>query len=64
MVNIPVDAEAFHDVMTREDGLLDTLKKKLPFLKGMHVIIQHDGAKPHYGKGNLVKLNEFGSKDG
>ena len=64
MVNIPVDAEAYHDVMTREDGLLDTLKKKLPFLKGMHVIIQHDGAKPHYGKGNLVKLNEFGSKDG
>ena len=64
MEDVSVDAAAYYDVMTREDGLLSTLKKKAPFLKGYRIIIQHDGAKPHNGKGNLNKLNEYGQLDG
>jgi hypothetical protein len=64
MEDISVDAEAYYDIMTRPGGLLDTLKTACPYLKGMHIIIQHDGAKPHNGKGNLVKLNEYGQLDG
>ena len=60
MEDISVDSAAYYDIMTRDGGLLSTLKKIAPFLKSSRIIIQHDGAKPHNGKGNLVKLNEFG----
>ena len=64
MEDITVDSVAYYDLMTREDGLLATLKKIAPFLKGYRIIIQHDGAKPHNGKGNLDKLTEYGQLDG
>ena len=60
MEDISVDSAAYYDIMTRDGGLLSTLKKIAPLLKSSRIIIQHDGAKPHNGKGNLVKLNEFG----
>ena len=64
MEDVSVDAAAYLDVMTREGGLLSTLKSQAPYLKNMRVIIQHDGAKPHNCKGNLDKLNEYGQQDG
>ena len=36
MADIPVDMEAFCDFMTRGDGLLDSLKKKAPYLKNFN----------------------------
>ena len=39
MADAPVDMEAFCDFMTLEDGLLDSLKKKAPYLKNLRVII-------------------------
>ena len=50
--------------MTRPDGLIESLKRKAPNLREHKVIIQHDGAKPHNGKGNLEKLTEYGQLDG
>ena len=64
MEDMSVDSVAYFDLMTREDGLLSTLKKIAPYLKGQRIVIQHDGAKPHNGKGNLEKLNEYGQLDG
>jgi hypothetical protein len=64
MADISVDADAYYNLMTCENGLLDTLKKKAPYLKKVRVIIQHDGATSHNGKGNLAKLNAFGKQDG
>ena len=52
------------DLVTRVVSSLAMLKRKAPFLKHMEVIIQHDGAKPHNGRGNLDKLNEYGQLDG
>ena len=59
MADIPVDMEAFCDFMTRGDGLLDSLKKKAPYLKNLRVIATH-----YNGKGNFARLNEFGKSDG
>jgi transposase len=64
MEDVSVDSVAYHDMMTREDGLLPTLKRIAPYLKGSRIIIQHDGAKPHNGRGNLERLNEYGQLDG
>ena len=64
MTDISVDSEAYYSIMTRPDGLLETLKRKAPYLSEHKVIIQHDGAKPHNGKGNLVKLTDYGQLDG
>lgn len=50
--------------MTQEGGVIDSLKKKSPFLKNVNVVIQHDGATLQNGKGNFKKLNEFGKLDG
>lgn len=52
MEDISVDSVAYYDLMTREGGLHSTLKREAPFLKGCRIVIQHDGAKPHNGKGN------------
>ena len=64
MEDVSVDSVAYYDMMTREDGLLPTLKRIAPYLKGSRIIIQHDGAKPHNGRGNLERLTEYGQLDG
>jgi transposase len=64
MEDVSVDSVAYYDMMTREDGLLPNLKRIAPYLKGSRIIIQHDGAKPHNGRGNLERLNEYGQLDG
>ena len=58
MEDVSVDSVAYYDMMTREDGLLPTLKRIAPYLKGSRIIIQHDGAKPHNGRGNLERLTD------
>jgi hypothetical protein len=64
MTDISVDADVYYDIVSREGGLIHTLKRKYPFLKKVRVVIQHDGATPHKGKGNFKRLNDFGKLDG
>jgi len=59
-----VDADAYYDMMTRKDGVLDMIKAKLPWMKGKTIIIQHNGASPHHGKTNVRRLAEAGQADG
>jgi hypothetical protein len=43
--------------MTKPDGILPTIKAKMPWLKETGIEIQHDGAPGHNGKGNRVRLS-------
>ncbi|CAM9450151.1 unnamed protein product [Choristocarpus tenellus] len=44
--------------------LLPTIKTKMPWLQGKHVVIQQDGATPHTGKGSSEILSEAGKTEG
>lgn len=57
-------SETYLDIMTREGGILDTIKEKMPWAKNDNIVIQHDGAPGHNGKGNSVFLAQAGMQDG
>jgi hypothetical protein len=59
-----MDSAKYFEIVTKEGGLLDSVKRNMPWLKGKDIIVQHDGAPPHTGKGNEEKLKEVGIKDG
>jgi hypothetical protein len=47
-----MDSAKYLEIITQKDGILASIKSKMPWLQGKHVIVQHDGAPPHIGKGN------------
>lgn len=55
-----LDAEAFYECMTMEDGVLDVLTPQFD----EPVIIQLDNASPHTGKRNIEDLNEHCIENG
>lgn len=59
-----VDADSYYEMMTKADGVLASIKKKMSHLKGSEILVQHDGATPHTGSNNEAKLNEFGRRGG
>ena len=59
-----MDSAKYYEILTKEGGLLDSVKRKMPWLKGEDVTVQHDGATPHTGKGNEENLKQAGIKDG
>ena len=46
------------------DGVLETIKRKMPWARGRPVVIRHDGAKPHTGGGTEATLTALGHQDG
>lgn len=46
------------------DGIMDAMKAKMPWMHGKPLFIQHDGAKPHNGRGNLLYIEQQGQLDG
>jgi hypothetical protein len=56
---VNVTCETYYDMWTREGGGLDQIRA-LNLPEGTKVVVQHDGAKPHTGKGTEDKLNEAG----
>ena len=58
-----MDSAKYLEIVTKEGGLVDSVKRKMPWLKGKDVIVQHDGAAPHTGKGNEEKMKELSFKD-
>jgi hypothetical protein len=46
------------------DGVFASIKAKMPFLEGQHVIVQQDGARAHTGRGNVEKFNDLGQEGG
>ena len=59
-----LDSAKYHEIVTKKDGLLDAVKAKMPWLEGKIVMIQHDGAGPHAGKGNEELLRRAGMEGG
>jgi hypothetical protein len=57
-----MDSERYYEIVTQVGGLLDSVKRMMPWLKGEEVTVQHDGATPHTGKGNEEKLKKPVSK--
>ncbi len=49
--------------MIREK-VIPAIRKKLPHMKEEGIIVQHDGAPSHTGKGNVANLNEAGLQRG
>jgi hypothetical protein len=61
---VNVTAERYYDVMTKDDGVISSIKKKMGHLKNVTITIQQDGAKPHTGYNNVDLLNAFGHRNG
>lgn len=59
-----VDSAFYQDLFTRPDGVLAKIKQRMPWLRGEMVKIQHDGARPHTGKGAEAFIAAAGSTDG
>jgi hypothetical protein len=52
MKPVPLSAKTYLDLMTREGGVIQAIRKKMSWLCTSGVVIQHDGASPHVGKDN------------
>jgi hypothetical protein len=50
--------------MTRQGGVIENIKEKMPWMLGREIVVQHDGAPVHEGRGNLMRLNEAGHRGG
>jgi len=62
--NLTLSAEVYLDMMVRAGGILDRVKEKMPWAKNDTIVIQHDGAPGHNGKGNKVFLADAGQQGG
>jgi hypothetical protein len=61
---LSLTAEVYLDMMTRNGGILDTIKQKMPWAQDANIVIQHDGAPGHEGAGNRDALAAAGQQGG
>lgn len=47
-----IDASTYFDLLAGEGGVMQHIRAKMGWLQDVGVVIQHDGAGPHNGKGN------------
>ena len=59
-----LDSEYYRELMTGAGGIFEKVKNKMPWLKDFGHYIQHDGAKPHNGGGNVAHFDAEGVRDG
>jgi len=52
-----MDQALYYDMMTRRGGVFDTIRTKMSWLRDEEIVVQHDRAPPHRGKGNKTKLD-------
>jgi hypothetical protein len=45
-------AEFYRELFTKEGGVIEKIKEKMPWMSDKILKIQHDGARPHTGQGN------------
>ena len=55
-----VDSAEYLNIMTKPGGVLEAVREKFASYGERQIVIQHDGAPPHVGKGNGVLLDEAG----
>jgi hypothetical protein len=61
---VSVNAEVYREKITGEGGVIAKIKEKMSAKKGLDIIIQQDGAKPHTGHHNVALIDEAGHLDG
>lgn len=59
-----IDSIFYHELCTKPGGLIATVKEKMAWRKHTGIVIQHDGAGPHNGKGNTAALTAAGLANG
>lgn len=58
--SVSLNADVYYDLMTRDGGILQTIREKMPWARDANIVIQHDGAPGHWGGGNNVRLPAAG----
>lgn len=61
---VNVDSAEYLDMMTKNGGVLQAVRQKFAVYARRPVVIQHDGATPHTGKGNSELLDIAGGAGG
>jgi hypothetical protein len=64
MESLNVTSETYLDIHIKENGVLEMIKHKMPWLKEDEIRIRHDGAPGHTGHGNEQFLFQAGQADG
>lgn len=59
-----MDGAFYKLLFTKAGGVLQSIKLKMPWLRGDLVKIQHDGARPHTGLDNPAEIARLGSTEG
>jgi hypothetical protein len=59
-----LDGPFYQHLFTKEGGVLDSIKQKMPWMHGQLVKIQQDGARPHTGQNNPQHIATLGSTGG
>lgn len=59
-----MDADFYYHLFTKDGGVFQSIKEKMPWLSDKIVYIQQDGAKPHSGHGVIERLQTAGSVNG
>jgi hypothetical protein len=61
---VSVGAAEYLGIMTKPGGVLEAVRARFASYGQRQIVIQHDGATPHTGKGNEVLLDEAGQLQG
>jgi hypothetical protein len=56
---VTVTAERYFELMKTK--VLPAVRKKMAWAKDKRIVIQHDGARPHTGKGDAIDLRHLGA---
>jgi hypothetical protein len=59
-----LDGPFYQNLFTRQGGVLDSIKQKMPWMHGWLVKIQQDGARPQTGQNNPQHIAALGSTGG
>ena len=58
---INVNSATYLDMFVKPGGIFERIRAKIPD-RSIRVVVQHDNAKPHTGKGNREKLRSVGEQ--
>ena len=62
--NVSMDGPFYKRIMAGEDGVMDAIKQKMPWLKESGIIIQQDGVSSHTCVDSLNAIRTAGLADG
>lgn len=61
---LSLTADIYYDLFTKDGGVIDAIKTKMPWMQGRLLKVQQDGAKPHIGHDNINRISTFANVNG